>query len=172
MADKPCVVCGKDVPRGTRYIGPSYKTEKFCSEECYNRYIELRAMAQPNEKYPGWVKLLDYINELYPPDSVNWPVVTKQIVQTIEKYDLTCDNIRNIIKYAIVYEHYTVNNDYYLGQFIPKYIEPYKSFIQAIKQNRTESESMGDDEVYYIKPIKQIGNINSRGRDEFDTLSI
>lgn len=170
MADRPCVVCGNQVKRGERYVGEKFKTEKFCSESCYNKYLELKSLQPSNEKYPGWTKLLDYINQLYPPDSINWPVMTKQIVKIIKDYGLTCDNILNIIRYAIVYEKYTIDNHYYLGQFIPKYIEPYRNFVQAVKQSRIDSKFIREEEVYFIKSNKQNGNIYRGGKDEIYTL--
>ena len=75
----------------------------------------------------------------------------KQAAQYLKEYDLTYNTLRGILKYAIEIENVKVEPAYGLGQFIPRYIGPYKEFVQRIKKNIWTADRMTGEE---FKPIK------------------
>lgn len=162
-----CTVCDKSIPRGQRFIGDRYKAIKFCCEECYNKYCEekdaikaekaAKTEAKKKERppVPGWKELIEYIGKVFDHE-VNWPYVAKQIRSYMDDYNVTCDDIRLAIKYAIVYENYVVNQTYGLGQFIPKYLEPSKNFKEQIQRNLLLSSTMTKPKTVVIKKTNDV----------------
>ena len=142
-----CVNCGKEIQRGGRYKGEKLKSLAFCSEQCYTAYTTSSSPA--NLK-----RLKDYINNQWNED-VNWSATIQYIKYIKENYGLSYVDIYGILRYAIEIEEQEVNPEYGLGQFIPKYIEPYQDFIHKIQTSRRESEDMPDILPQKVKPNKQ-----------------
>ena len=152
-----CIVCSKPIPRGQRFVGSKYKNIKFCCEDCYNQYCDekTKAKSKPKTKQPkidGWREMTDYISGLYPYGSINWMLFSRQIKSLMNEYDLTCDDIRIAIRYAVEFEGYTTNPEWGIGQFIPKYVEPSRRFREQIANNNLMAN--GIDEVN--QPIIQV----------------
>lgn len=148
-----CAICNCEIPRGQKYKGVRYKNISVCSEACYNALIEQKENAKKAEPYPDYNSLMSYIsNHWFNP---NWVLTAKAIKSLVEKQGLTCKKIRGILRYAIEIEGEPVNQCYGLGQFIPKYIEPYEAFIAQIKANMESAKDMKDEIVVVRKPVKQ-----------------
>lgn len=127
-----CKICGVEVPRGQRYKGARYANLTFCSPECYNIYCKDKD--EGNVKHP-YRLLTDYIQSIYPTEYQNWELFTRQIQSFNKEYGLSYNDVRAILRYAVEYEDYHVEPEYGLGQFIPKYIDATRKFIQSIKAN-------------------------------------
>lgn len=162
-----CIVCNKSIPKGQRFVGNRYKDKKFCCENCYNQFCQQKDMAKEKAKIETakrqqllkeknkspWRKMTDYIDSLYPPNAINWPAFTKQIKSFMEEYDLTSDEIRLTIRYAVEFEGVVVNPEWGIGQFIPAYIEPTKRFREKLHSNQEEAKNITNESapVIYIK---------------------
>ena len=109
--------------------------------------------------YPNWTKLTDYIRDIWPEPVSNWQLMAIQIKNFIKTYNLTCDDIRAIIRYAVEYDGAIIDPEYGLGQFIPKYIEPTTQFVESIQSNWKQAKDLPDDEVIVSKPVKQSSNV-------------
>ena len=151
-----CEICGVEIPRGRRFKGEKYKSIPVCSEQCYCQLLENKKNAPRKEPYPGYNRLMSTIEKCWG-EEINWMLTAKQIKSLIEQYDLTCDDIRAIIVYAVKYEGYIIVPEYGLGQIFPKYIEPFQRFreqLNKIKEN-AEQQKDDEDEIVYVKPHKQ-----------------
>lgn len=161
-----CVVCGKEIPRGKRYKGEHYQTTSFCSEECYDEFIQAKQShpkSQSKDKY--LVVLKDYINSLWN-EQVNWPWMMRQIKSMKEKYGLDSQELYLVLKYAVVYEDYVVDTSYGLGQFI-RFIQPAFDFAEVIKRNKELAKNYsGEEQVIVVKPHKQIRHIKDEDWDD------
>lgn len=154
-----CVVCNTEIPRGKRFQTLRYKTEHFCSEDCYNRFLITR-LSQPRKAKPkiekpktektisDYRKLTDIIDEIYGEDA-NWTWLTSQIKDLKEEFDLTDNDLRLTIKYAIEYEGYEPELAYGLRQFI-KFIAPAQEFAKTINYNREIAQDLEDDDVVRV----------------------
>ena len=149
-----CKVCGQPIPRGQRFQTECYKTVPFCSEKCYQAYIqkkEEKPKQQPKDKHLN--RLKDYINELWD-GNVNWPFMMRQLKHFKEEYSLDSKGVYLVLKYAVVYEGYVVDSSYGLGQFV-KFIEPAQKFADDIQRNKDLAEDLPDEIVVVRKPCKQ-----------------
>ena len=151
-----CKVCNKEIPRGKRYKSERYKNISFCSEQCYTKYLSIQ-----DKKNGTKNALKDYINNLF--DQPNWGVFMRQISNLEQEYNLSDNELRMVIKYAMAYEGHTINNQYGLGQF-EKYIVPALEFIQAIK----DSKNIDIMDEPYIEEIKKSKQRRFRRPIEFD----
>ena len=150
-----CKVCSKEIPRGQKYKSPTYKSIPFCSEECYNQYLEQKKQEKVKarldkfkpEKDTDRRKLTDVIQSIYGEDA-NWPLLMRQLKLILEEYDLTDNDFRLAIKYGINYESYYPNTEYGLYQFVP-FINPSMEFAEAIKKNK--EQEIKEDEVFIVK---------------------
>lgn len=143
-----CKICKKNIDKGQKYQTVKYKSYNFCSKQCYDQFINTKE----NDTKSDYIKLTDYIQAIYQ-NNVNWPFISKQIKTYIEDYNLNYNQIRAILKYAIEYEQETINIEYGLGQFIPKYIDAFNIFYQTIQNNKKESAQWEDD-IIIKKPIQ------------------
>lgn len=148
-----CIVCNQPIPRGQRYHPSRYKNLPFCSEGCYNQYLASKQQPKPSSSLD---KLKSYINDLWQ-GQVNWPFMMRQIKNLKEEYDVSDNDIRMMLKYAVEYEGVKVDLDYGLLQFI-QYLQPSQEFAEEIRKNQALAESMEDDEVEWVKLNK--GNRN------------
>lgn len=144
-----CVQCSNTIPRGTRFKTEQYKTLCFCSEECFNKYVEQKKKPPKKEEMPYLRQLTDYIKAVYPYEP-NWAAVVKQIKSITKEYGIGCKEILLTIKYAVEYEHYTVDGNYLLGQFIPRFLDEAMNFLQEIRKNRDLAEKYNPEDTYYV----------------------
>ena len=172
-----CIVCNKTIQRGHRFVGSRYKTIKFCCENCYNQYCQQKdeekaskAKAKAKEPYPGWRDLTDYINEIYPSNTINWPMFVKQIKSILEEYNVSCDDIRRTIKYAIEFEDYVVNPEWGIGQFFPKYFNSMKQFREQININRIAAKRKDEIPVFTVKRQANTNRFYNRKVEDFDEV--
>ena len=161
-----CDVCGKEIERGKRFTGERYKQNRFCSESCYKEFIEIKdkqkRVSKAREELPGLRKLTDYIQAIYYTEP-NWLEIVRQIKQMTKQYDLTCDEIRATIKYAVQYEGVDIKEEYGLYQFIPKYVEPMRAFTRAIKDNM--NVCITEDETIVVKAVKGSNKVNKKNME-------
>lgn len=160
-----CDVCGVDIPRGQRYNGKRYKTNHFCSQECYDAYLlakaeerqiqdetkararEEKARQKREEKQRQkdmrdngdgeYRKFLDLLNATYPEDCRNFPLWQRQASNYMEKFGLDYSQLRGIIVYALMYDNHQFDPKISLTQFFPRYIEPFYQFMEKLKANKT-----------------------------------
>lgn len=93
-------------------------------------------------------QLTDLIQEMWG-EGVNWPLLTAQLKNIMEDYELTHKEVYYILKYCRDYEQVPVNTDYGLYQFIPKYIMAVEEFRVKLAEAREKA-----DEIGKILPIK------------------
>lgn len=161
-----CYICGAEIPRGQRYKSPRYKSIPVCSEACYNTLLEQKANTVKAEPYPGYNKLTDYIKVQWSgSENVNWMMTHKQIKHLVEKQNMTCNEIRMVLKYAIEIEEVGVDVVYGIGQFIPKYIEPCMKFVEQIERAKELAENMEDEKVIVRKVSKQVKKVKEEEWD-------
>ena len=161
-----CYICGTEIPRGRRYKGDRYKSIPVCSEDCYNTLLEQKANATKAEPYPNYNKLTDYIKVQWGgSENVNWMLTHKQIKYLVEKQAMTCNEIRMVLKYAIEIEGRSVDVEYGIGQFIPKFIEPCRKFVEQLKKAKELAENMEDEEVVVRKISKQVKKVKEEEWD-------
>lgn len=161
-----CYICGVEIPRGQRYKSPRYKSIPVCSEACYNALLEQKANTVKAEPYPGYNKLTDYIKVQWSgSENVNWMLTYKQIKHLVKKQNMTCNEIRLVLKYAIEIEGQCVDIEYGIGQFLPKFVEPCKKFIEQLKKAKELAENMEDEEVVVRKVSKQMKKVEDEEWD-------
>ena len=103
-----CSICGKEIDRGKKYQNERYKNIIVCSKECYEQLIEIKKNAVKKEPYPDYNVLLDYIKDQWlGSENVNWLLTVKFIKFLVEKKNMSCKDIYNVIKYAVEIEGYT-----------------------------------------------------------------
>lgn len=93
-------------------------------------------------------QLTDLIQEMWGEDA-NWPLLTAQLKNIMEDYELTHKEVYYILKYCRDYEQVLVNLDYGLYQFIPKYIMAVDEFRDKLAEAKEKA-----DEIGTILPIK------------------
>ena len=148
-----CSICGKEIDRGKKYQNERYKNIIVCSKECYEQLIEMNAVKK--EPYPDYNVLLDYIKDQWlGSENVNWLLTVKFIKFLVEKKNMSCKDIYNVIKYAVEIEGYSIQFKYGLGQIFPKYIEPFNKFMEKIKNNKQNAKQI-DIQINTIPFIKQ-----------------
>ena len=161
-----CYICSVEIKRGCRYKGDRYKSIPVCSEACYNALLEQKANATKAEPYPGYNKLTDYIKLQWGgSENVNWMLTHKQIKYLVEKQAMSCNEIRMVLKYAIEIERQSVDVEYGIGQFIPKFIEPCMKFVEQINKAKELAEDMEDEEVVVRKVSKQVKKVKEEEWD-------
>lgn len=161
-----CYICGAEIKRGSRYKGDRYKSIPVCSEACYNTLLERKANTTKAEPYPNYNKLFDYIKLQWGGnENVNWMLTSKQVKFFIKEYDMTCKEIKMVLKYAIEIEGKSVDIDYGIEQFIPRYIEPCMKFVEQIKKAKEMAEDMEDEEVIVRKVGKQVKKVKEEEWD-------
>ena len=161
-----CYICNTEIPRGQRYKSPRYKSIPVCSEACYNTLLEQKANATKAEPYPGYNKLTDYIKTQWGgSENVNWMLTHKQIKHLVEKQSMTCNEIRMVLKYAIEIEGQSVDLEYGIGQFIPRFIEPCMKFVEQIERAKELAENIEDEEVVVRKVSKQVRKVKEEEWD-------
>ena len=151
-----CCVCGKEIQRGKKFKSPTLVSKNFCSEHCYNEYLQT-TLKKKEEPFPGYNNLKDYVNEQWQgSENINWPQFYKTVTNLIDTFEINCDNMYGCLKYAIEYENKTVDLNYGIGQFIPKYLTKYYNFKESILKNeKIASDENLDEEIILIKPHKQ-----------------
>lgn len=150
-----CSICGKEIDRGKKYQNERYKNIIVCSKECYEQLIETKKNAVKKEPYPDYNVLLDYIKDQWlGSENVNWLLTVKFIKFLVEKKNMSCKDIYNVIKYAVEIEGYSIQFEYGLGQIFPKYIEPFNKFMEKIKNNKQNAKQI-DIQINTIPFIKQ-----------------
>lgn len=161
-----CYICGTEIPRGKKYNNPRYKKISVCSEACYNKLVEEKQSTPKGEPFPGYNKLFDYIQEQWGgSENVNWMLTHKQIKYLVEKQNMTCNEIRMVLKYAIEIEGECVDVEYGISQFIPKFIEPCMKFIEQINRAKELADDMEDEEVVVRKASKQVKKVKEEEWD-------
>lgn len=161
-----CYICGTEIPRGQRYKSSRYKSISVCSEACYNALLEQKANTTKAEPYPGYNKLTDYIKAQWGGnENVNWMMTHKQIKYLVEKQNMTCNEIRMVLKYAIEIEEICVDVEYGIGQFIPKFIEPCMRFVEQIERAKELAEDIEDEKIVVRKINKQIKKVKEEEWD-------
>lgn len=151
-----CDVCGKDIPRGARYVGERFKNQHFCSGECYRRFLEIKLRPKDLVNFkPDYGtqrrKFTDYLQE-WTDDKINWPQAMKQAKDIMEEYDLDWKDMYLVAKYARIYEQVQWDFEWGLYQIFPKYIQPCAEFQEAIKKSKTEPMPL--EETYTVKRKK------------------
>ena len=149
-----CCVCGKQIPRGKRYVSPTLKAKTFCSKECYETELK-----KSNEL----IKLRDYIDILWD-KQVNWPFMQRQIDSACENFCLTYKQLYQAIKYAVELEDYCVNPEYGLMQF-ERFIVPALNFNDDYARTKQQAKDIPiEDDIVYIKPSKQRARLIGKDR--------
>ena len=168
-----CRICGKEIPRGMRYKTPRFKSEYFCSEECYNKRIEIseekkeaRAKRElekinqldtpnSNQYIPTSGgerrRLTDLIQEIYG-DTANWVILMSNVKNMEKDYNLQDNDFRLVMKYAMEFENYKPLTSLNLYQF-EKFIIPTQLFREKIHYNKEVAKILDVSEDYeIIKP--------------------
>ena len=161
-----CYICGTEIPRGQRYKSPRYKNITVCSEACYNELIAQKESTPKAEPFPEYNKLFDYIKLQWGGnENVNWMLTSKQVKFFIKEYGMDCKEIKIVLKYAIEIEGKPVDIDYGIEQFIPRFIEPCRKFIEQLKKAKELAEDMEDEEVVFRKVSKQVKKVKEEEWD-------
>lgn len=93
-------------------------------------------------------KVTDLIQSMWGED-VNWPLLTAQLKNIMEDYELTHKDVYYVLKYCKDYEQIQVNLDYGLYQIFPKYIQVVDNFRDKLAEAKEKA-----DEIGTILPIK------------------
>ena len=93
-------------------------------------------------------KVTDLIQEMWGEDA-NWPLLTVQLKNIMEDYELTHKDVYYVLKYCKDYEQIQVNLDYGLYQIFPKYIQVVDDFRDKLAEAKERA-----DEIGTILPIK------------------
>lgn len=93
-------------------------------------------------------KVTDLIQEMWGEDA-NWPLLTVQLKNIMEDYELTHKDVYYVLKYCKDYEQIQVNLDYGLYQIFPKYIQVVDNFRDKLAEAKEKA-----DEIGIILPIK------------------
>ena len=161
-----CYICGTEIPRGKKYNNPRFKNITVCSEDCYNELVAQKESTPKAEPFPGYNKLFDYIKLQWGGnENVNWMLTSKQVKFFIKEYDMTCKEIRMVLKYAIEIEGKPVDIEYGIEQFIPRYVEPCMRFVEQINKAKELAEDMEDEEVVVRKISKQVRKVKEEEWD-------
>lgn len=137
-----CKQCGCEIPRGKKFTQTKYKSIPFCSEKCFNDY-DLQYQPAPQRQFTDYIQSICDIEP-------NWPYIAKQIKAIEKEYGLSCKQQLLIVRYAVEFDGAQYNSNYGLGQFFPKYIEPCKRFIAALKENEQSADKVSEDEVQTV----------------------
>ena len=161
-----CYICGTEIPRGQRYKSPRYKNITVCSEACYNELIAQKESTPKAEPFPGYNKLFDYIKLQWGGnENVNWMLTSKQVKFFIKEYGMDCKEIKIVLKYAIEIEGKPVDIDYGIEQFIPRYVEPCRRYIEQLSKAKELAENMKEEEVVVRKVSKQVKKVKEEEWD-------
>lgn len=158
-----CQICEKEISRGKKYIGSKYKNIPLCSEKCYEKLLEKKINQPKKEPFPDYNTLMNFINEIWEGD-MNWMLIAKQVKDLVMKQNMNCLKMKKIINYSIQIEGHIVDGSMLLGQFFPRYIEPYEQFIKQYKINKEIAKEM-EIEIQVRKPVKQIKMVKE---EDFD----
>ena len=93
-------------------------------------------------------KVTDLIQSVWGKDA-NWPLLTAQLKNIMEDYELTHKDVYYVLKYCKDYEQIQVNLDYGLYQIFPKYIQVVDNFRDKLAEAKEKA-----DEIGTILPIK------------------
>lgn len=93
-------------------------------------------------------KVTDLIQSMWGEDA-NWPLLTAQLKNIMEDYELTHKDVYYVLKYCKDYEQIQVNLDYGLYQIFPKYIQVVDNFRDKLAEAKEKA-----DEIGTIPPIK------------------
>lgn len=153
-----CICCGKKFIKGTNYKGEKYKNLKFCSKDCYDKFIKMKSAPKSPvnykpEKGSERRKFTDYIQSWV--GNINWAYIMKQAKDIQEEYKLDWTTMYKVLKYCREYEELEWNLEYGLYQFFPKYIKLMQDFSQAILQNKN-NDFIEEDEIIYIHKSKSL----------------
>lgn len=167
-AKKLCPICGNELSKGQTYCSkicedmgaleakkqegaplPSFEKTKAKLDRVNKEIAETGSPKASKDKttYPGWKKLSDYVDSIWPEKITNWALYSGQAKDFMRIYGLTCDDIGYIIVYAIKYAGHVINPDAMLAQFIPRYLMPAMEMKAKILENRKMAEDMPDDEI-------------------------
>lgn len=161
-----CYICGAEIPRGQRYKGDRYKSIPVCSEACYNKLVEEKQSTPKGEPFPGYNRLFDYIKLQWGGnENVNWMLTSKQVKFFIKEYGMDCKEIKIVLKYAIEIEGKPVDIDYGIEQFIPRYVEPCRKFVEQLEKAKELAEDMEDEEIVVRKVSKQVKKVKEEEWD-------
>lgn len=152
-----CKTCGVDIPRGKRYKTEKYGNLSFCSPECYDIYCKEKTKKKTENVKSPFRQLTDYIQSIYPVEYQNWEFFAKQIQSMNKEYNLSYEEIKAIIRYAMEYANHKLEPEYGLGQFIPKYIQATRTFVDSIIQN--SNYEVPEPEVTKVKKKKNTAKI-------------
>lgn len=167
-----CDVCGKEIPRGQRYKGKRYSSKHFCSEQCYTTYVlareesqqrmsDLRQVVDESEEKTEYRKFMDLLNRMYPEENQNWRLFQQQATRAIENFELDYHKLRGIIVYAMKYESHIFNPEIALGQFFPRYIDPFLKFCEKLQQNREFEMPKEEEEIVINKTNRTNYNVKA-----------
>ena len=161
-----CRICGKELKRGEKYKSPRYKNITVCSEACYDELVAQKESTPKAEPFPGYNKLFDYIKLQWGGnENVNWMLTSKQVKFFIKEYGMDCKEIKIVLKYAIEIEGKPVDIDYGIEQFIPRYVEPCRRYIEQLSKAKELAENMKEEEVVVRKVSKQMKKVKEEEWD-------
>lgn len=161
-----CYICGTEIPRGAKYNNPRYKNISICSEACYNKLVAQKESTPKAEPFPGYNKLFDYIKLQWGgSENVNWMLTSKQVASLVKKHGMTCKEIRMVLKYAIEIEGKPVDIDYGVEQYIPRYVEPCREFVEQIEKAKELAEDMEKEEIVVRKVNRQVKKVKEEEWD-------
>lgn len=161
-----CFICGIEIPRGAKYNNPRYKNISVCSEACYDELVAQKESTPKAEPFPGYNKLFDYIKLQWGGnENVNWMLTSKQVKFFIKEYGMDCKEIKIVLKYAIEIEGNPVDIDYGIEQFIPRYVEPCRRYIEQLDKAKELAENMEAEEVVVRKVSKQVKKVKEEEWD-------
>lgn len=161
-----CRICGKELKRGEKYNNPRFKNISVCSEACYDELVAQKESTPKAEPFPGYNKLFDYIKLQWGGnENVNWMLTSKQVKFFIKEYNMTCKEIQIVLKYAIEIEGKSVDIDYGIEQYIPRYVEPCRKFIEQLKKAKELAEDMEEEEIMVRKVNKQVKKVKEEEWD-------
>ena len=82
-------------------------------------------------------------------EDANWQLLTAQLTNTMNEYDLTPTAVYYILKYCKDYEQVVIDGEYGLYQLFPKYIDATQMFRAKLAEAKEKA-----DEIGTILPIK------------------
>lgn len=161
-----CYICGIEIPRGAKYNNPRYKNISVCSKACYDELVAQKESTPKAEPFPGYNKLFDYIKLQWGGnENVNWMLTSKQVKFFIKEYGMNCKEIKIVLKYAIEIEGKSVDIDYGIEQFIPRFIEPCRKFVEQLDRAKELAEDMEEEEVVVRKVSRQVKKVKEEEWD-------
>lgn len=78
---------------------------------------------------------------------------------------MDCKEIKIVLKYAIEIEGKPVDIDYGIEQFIPRYVETCREFVEQLKKAKELAENMKDEEIVVRKLSKQVKKVKEEEWD-------